>query len=228
MEKLHAQLPDILRLELEQLAEISGRIWSRGWAEANAGNISFRIGELLAQHGAISEAEICEYYLVSRSGSRYRQMEKDPLKQLILVRVEGKSQTQYPTEQQCTSEWLTHRSLQEKFRQEGASSKFILHAHPLEVIALSQHLTGRSFSSELTRVLPELKLYLPEGIAFCPVAAPGSLQLAELSRKNLEQEKALVWQDHGLLCFGKVPDEAFDYMEIICKAAALYLLMNRS
>ncbi|HRY84354.1 MAG TPA: class II aldolase/adducin family protein [Candidatus Cloacimonadota bacterium] len=228
MEVIFKQLRDVFDEELAQISEISGRIWQRGWAEANAGNISLRITETLKMHRLIDSYEDCEFYLASRSGSRYRQMEKDPLAQMQLIRTWGKTEEQYPAQSQVTSEWQTHLMLQDKFRRIRSGSRFILHSHPLEVIALSQLLTGRSFSSELTRVLPELRLYLPEGIAFCTAAAPGSEKLAELSCAALDQEKALVWQGHGLLCFGANPDEAFDYMEIVCKAAALYLLMNRS
>lgn len=36
----------------------------------------------------------------------------------------------------------------------------------------------------------------------------------------------MIWQKHGLLCFGKTLDEAFDYMEIVVKAAELWLLYH--
>lgn len=228
MEKIFAQLNKLLESELAQLADISARIWMRGWAEANAGNVSLRITRKLIDGGLTDPLDDYEYYLVSKSGSRYRQMESDPLSKMLLIRVRGNSQEQYPPSGKASSELQSHLKLQDKFIRESPETVFILHSHPLEVIALSQVLVGKSFSMELSRVLPELKLYLPQGIAYCPQANPGSLELAELSCKNLTDEKALVWQAHGLLCFGSDPDEAFDYMEIICKAAALYLLMNRS
>lgn len=227
MDKIFEQIPEIFETQLAQIADISKRIWLRGWAEANAGNISMRISAGLKQHKVIESHDDREYYLVSRGGSRYRQMETDPLSQMLLVRTEGKTEDYFPHNAKPTSEWQAHHGLQQRFLREKPDTVVVLHAHPLEVIALSQVLSGKAFSSEMTRVLAELKLYLPEGIAFCPSAPPGSNELAELSCKNLKQEKALVWQSHGLLCFGNNPDEAFDYMEIICKAAALYLLINR-
>ena len=227
MEKIFSQLGRLLEPDLSQLADISARIWIRGWAEANAGNVSMRITRKLKNSGLTFSLDDHEYYLVSKSGSRYRQMGKNPLAQMLLIRVLGENQEQYPHNGKATSEWQSHYQLQQKFLRDRSETVFVLHSHPMEIIALSQVLVGNSFSMELSRVLPELQLYLPQGIAFCPQANPGSAELAELSCKNLKDEKAMVWQGHGLLCFGSDPDAAFDYMEIICKAAALYLLMNR-
>ena len=76
----------------------------------------------------------------------------------------------------------------------------------------------------MASLLPELPLYLPEGVAICPHQPPGSLQLCQSSQKVLTDQKALIWTGHGLLTFASDLDEALDYMEIIVKAARVFFL----
>ncbi|HQB98071.1 MAG TPA: class II aldolase/adducin family protein, partial [Candidatus Cloacimonadota bacterium] len=96
-----------------------------------------------------------------------------------------------------------------------------------EIIALSNLPLAQDptqLNKVLAELLPELPLYLPEGIALAPRAAPGSLELCELSSLALTNQKALIWSGHGLLAFANDLDEALDYLEIITKAAKVYFL----
>ncbi|HAN41471.1 MAG TPA: hypothetical protein DCQ12_06125, partial [Candidatus Cloacimonas sp.] len=52
---------------------------------------------------------------------------------------------------------------------------------------------------------------------------PGSEALAAASISGLQDEKALIWSKHGLLTFGSTLDAAFDYMEVLVKAAKILL-----
>jgi len=83
-----------------------------------------------------------------------------------------------------------------------------------------------AFNADLAEVLPELPLYLREGVCCCPAQAPGSLELAEASVRHLAGRKAMIWEKHGLLCFGESLDEAFDYMEIVVKACEIWLRLR--
>lgn len=204
---------------LKKVAEISRLIHSYGWAEANAGNLSIDITETIKQYMFSDH----KWFLVSRTGSRYRQTALEPRDNMVLIACSETEDNYFPEDAKPTMEWLSHRCLQmstERF-------KIVLHTHPAEIIALSNLPLAQDpiqLNKVLAELLPELPLYLPEGIALAPRAAPGSLELCELSSLALTNQKALIWSGHGLLAFANDLDEALDYLEIITKAAKVYFL----
>lgn len=218
---------------IESITEIARCIWQNGWAEANAGNMSFDIRTQLHELYLVKETDLTRYYLVSRTGSRYRQYAKDLMNSFVLVAVEKdgleSTQTIYPVESKPTSEWQTHRRIQEYFQTYKPDYKCIIHVHPAEIIALSQlpaYNDPVSLNQRLMSILPETKYYLPTGVAMARFAETGTTELAEASMAALAAQNALIWQGHGLMAFGKDPDEAFDYLEIVNKAAKLWFLLN--
>jgi len=205
------------RALLNKIAEVAGLIHQYGWAEANAGNLSIEVTSLVAK----PQPETA-YYLVSRSGSRYRQTAKDPLSNLLLVECSD-SVTYYPADAKPTMEWISHRCLQHAIGERTV----VLHTHPAEIIALAHlGLNESALNQRLAELLPELPLYLPEGFAVAPHCPPGSQALCDASLEALKDQKALIWSGHGLLCFGSKLDEALDYMEIMVKAAKILLLLS--
>jgi len=208
---------------IRQLSSIGPLIWQRGWAEANAGNVSMR----LTDFG--NDPLQAVTYLVSRTGSRYRQFAHDPMKSLLLIEATGSDWRSLIPSVRPSSEWMAHLSLHQLFRHSGRNDRVILHAHPAAVIAISHFpifKDERAFNADLAEVLPELPLYLREGVCCCPAQAPGSLALAEASVRHLDGRKAMIWEKHGLLCFGESLDEAFDYMEIVVKACEIWLRLR--
>lgn len=207
---------------LEEMRGVAQQLNLRGWAEANAGNLSVNVsetaGELFGQEG--------QWYLVSRSGSRYRQMVRNPLPHLVLVHLGQSGEEYFPADARPTSEWGCHKLLQRQFLETGRPDRVVLHTHPNSIILLSQmdfYKEEESVNALLNDALAELKLFLPEGVAITFSAPPGSRELAECSLKAIGDRKALIWQGHGLLCTGKNLDEALDYLEVVEKAAAIAL-----
>ena len=168
-----------------------------------------------------------EIYLVSRSGSRFRDLAEDPANGLMLIQV-SVNEVYYPSNAIPTSEWNCHRMIHE--RDLSASFPCILHTHPTEVIALSHTALYRdenALNEHLAQLLPEMPLYLPNGIVAGSYAKPGSNELAELSCQKFGDKQALIWEGHGLICRGKSIDEALDYVEIVNKAAKLHFILSR-
>lgn len=66
---------------LVRISAVAAQINLHGWAEANAGNISVDVSSLLGSEQGASK----DWYLVSRSGSRYRDLAADPLSVLLLI-----------------------------------------------------------------------------------------------------------------------------------------------
>ncbi len=207
---------------LEELRAVAEQINLRGWAEANAGNISVNVSTEAAElFGGDSQ-----WYLVSRGGSRYRQMAREPISQLLLLRVDGPAEEYFPAEARPTSEWSCHKLLQRHFLDTGRADRVVLHAHPSSIVLLSQldaYKDETALNALLRESLAELELFLPEGIATPPSAPPGSQELAERSLGAIKQRKALIWQGHGLVCTGDSANAALDHLEVVEKAASIAL-----
>ncbi|MDD4224386.1 MAG: class II aldolase/adducin family protein [Candidatus Cloacimonetes bacterium] len=215
---LSARLPGLM----EELRAVAQQINLRGWAEANAGNVSVNVTAEAA--GLFGGG--CQWYLVSRGGSRYRQMASDPLPQLLLARVDANGEEHFPPSRKPSSEWGCHKLLQQHFLATGSEDRVVLHAHPNSIIMLSQldlYNNETAVNSLLRESLAELALFLPDGIATAPAAPPGSQELAECSLKAIGKRRALIWQGHGLVCTGRSLNEALDHLEVVEKAAAIAL-----
>ncbi|HOH59826.1 MAG TPA: class II aldolase/adducin family protein, partial [Candidatus Cloacimonadota bacterium] len=178
---------------MAEIAETARLIHSYGWAEANAGNISIDVSDRVQ-----NPQPDTRYYLVSRTGSRYRQTANDPMKNLLLI-ASGASDVCFPPDARPTMEWISHRCLQKAI----GDRKVVLHTHPAEIIALAQlSYDEEEFNELFANLLPELPLYLPEGFAIAAHRMPGSQALCDASLEALDGQKALIWSGHGLLCFG--------------------------
>ncbi len=216
---------------ISSLAKAAGIIHTQGWAEANAGNVSIKLGKLLQPYlreaGFGDSVSPDEWYLVSRTGSRYRELAEDPQQALMLIRA-GEREEYTPSFAQPTSEWRCHRQLHEKNSHPEHSC--ILHTHPTELIALSStklYADEQLLNRTLYNLLPELNIFLPAGIATTPFAPAGSAELAELSCCHIAGKQALIWERHGLLVLAEDPDKALDLTEVVNKAARLFFLLNR-
>lgn len=216
---------------VSQLGEVAEVIHRAGWAEANAGNVSLRISETLRpfwnEAGYASQYPCSDWYLVSRSGSRYRQLAKDPQSSLMLIGI-GEQQFCFPESAKPTSEWLCHLYLHQ--RSAGKGLNCLLHTHPTEIIALSSmplYKNQENLNKSLYSLLPELSIFLPAGIATAPFAEAGTRLLAETSCNHLNDKQVLIWEKHGLIALAENPDQALDYTEVVNKAAKLYLMVNR-
>jgi len=218
-----------------RLSKIAKVIHQQGWAEANAGNISIRISDLLIPFIRTNSWENSypyqDWFLVSRTGSRFRDMIDEPEDCLMIIGID-KEEHYFPDTAKPTSEWLCHRKLQEINKNTNVSC--LLHTHPTEVIALSHTSVFQNnkkypqrLNEYLFEVLPEIQLFLPQGIAVVDYAPPGTLELAEKSCESIQDKQALIWEKHGLLVLAENIDIALDLTEVINKAAKLLLIKGR-
>ncbi|MBP9036593.1 MAG: class II aldolase/adducin family protein [Candidatus Cloacimonas sp.] len=215
-----------------RISKIAKVIHQQGWAEANAGNISIRISNMLIpfiqKNGWENNYPYQDWFLVSKTGSRFRDMIDEPENCLMIIGV-GNEEHYFPEDAKPTSEWLCHRKMQEMNKNTNLSC--ILHTHPTEVIALSNtsfFIDNKKYPKCLNEhfyeALPEIRLFLPQGIAIADYAPPGSSVLAKKSCKSINDKQALIWEKHGLLVIAENIDIALDLTEVINKAAKLCLL----
>lgn len=228
--------PEILRF-----ARIASLLAQKGWAEANAGNLSVMLekSSLKILPNAIGSLKL-EYsfpslrknlFLVTATKSRARDVLSMPDKCIGLVELGNDG-----VELLCrwgtmppTSEFPAHLSIYSACEEKRPEIRAVLHTHPPNIIALS-HLPDmrddKSINSALKMMHPEVGILLPEGISLVNFAVPGSVHLGQETSKALETCRVALWQMHGVVSIAENLDIALDQVEIVEKAAMLYLLVR--
>jgi rhamnulose-1-phosphate aldolase len=233
---------------LKEIKMLSSLVVQKGWTEKNAGNFSIRLDAL--PKGIVSSFSEEEtnlethvpslekiVFLVKGKGQKFRDLAIDPSSGCGLIKITNKGKSY-----QClrldnnksaflpTSELLSHLLLQEHLIKAKPEYKAILHTHPLEIIIFS-HLMKELKSPELNKILAsmhvEIPILLPEGVGFIPFFEPGSLELAKASKRAMKQFSIIVWERHGCLAFGNELLDAFDSIDLINKAASIYIGLNK-
>lgn len=230
---------------LDEMGEVGGYLSARGWAERNAGNLSVEVTEMLdreslALAGAPLLAETIVHeelagraFLVTSTGGRFREIERRPERNVVLVRVTedlvGYQVLWGGTGAACqaTSEFVSHLKIHGLMRRRNLPQRAVLHTHPTEVIALS-HMPLFCQAENLNRMLwgmhPEVKVVLPEGVGVAPYRLPGTVDLADATMDALVGHRLVVWEKHGCVAIGKTALDAFDLIDTVGKAAQIFFL----
>jgi rhamnulose-1-phosphate aldolase len=246
MNSLNASTRNKLRQLLPGIRDVAGWLWERAWAEWGAGNISINVTEFVSEitsdtitHNDISKVHKKQNHnlslLMSLSGSRMRQIMKKPENGFCLMHFNEKSASsiiplakhqQLPSP---TSEFKSHLLIHQTLLKHRPHHKAVLHTHPAEIIALSQIQEFRSqeaTNNKLSAILPELSIYLPEGIAFVPYHESGSNELAEASAAVMKDFRVAIWEKHGIIATGSNLEEAFDAIDLVAKAARIWFMIR--
>jgi len=238
-------LSEELKKIVDDTLEVAKYLWERGWAERNAGNISIDITELVQQRGddaaqftkramKISEPELAgRCFLVTAAGSRFRDLARQPEKDLLIVSIAdkldgyhllwgGKADGSRPT-----SEFVSHLKIHRFLRQNNFRQKVIVHTHANHLIALT-HIEQYNREEALNHLLwamhPEVKRVIPEGIGFAPYSCPGSEDLADATVSALKHHRVILWEKHGCITIGNDVFEAFDLIDTVNKSAEIFFI----
>jgi rhamnulose-1-phosphate aldolase len=232
---------------LDEMLEVAGYLWEKGWAERNAGNLSVDVTEHIPldappeRSGGLRKLDFTypvlanRCFLVTGSGKRFRDMAKAPAANVCVLRMSedgagyriiwgGRAGPDF----RPTSEFPAHLRLHEYMRQTNAEEKVVLHTHPVELIALT-HLPEYRDEATLNQALwgahPEVKYNLPKGVGFVPYVIPGSEELAQATLGCFQRGYPVVlWEIHGSVSKAKDPLVAFDLIDIANKAASIVLI----
>ncbi|TAJ02401.1 rhamnulose-1-phosphate aldolase [Marinilabiliaceae bacterium JC017] len=127
-----------------------------------------------------------------------------------------------------TSELISHVKIHQFLVGSGSSHRAILHTHPLELIVLSHHpelmKNEELLNRKLWQMCPEIRMFVPRGIACCPYELPGSEALADRTIERLPLRDVILWEKHGTLATGETIEKAFDFLDVANKGAKLYLM----
>ncbi|MCK4978789.1 MAG: rhamnulose-1-phosphate aldolase [Candidatus Delongbacteria bacterium] len=228
---------------LKEISNVAKILSERGWAEANAGNISFNVSDAIGDEFDCSNLQKSskDYgfskdisIIITSSGSRMREVAKSPEKYCgvltFLAGNKGYYISKFGEEEFIpTSEYLSHVMIHRELANENRSEKAIIHTHPDELIAamhLNELNTEEKINSVFNRMHSEFSMLIPNKVGYIPFTDPGSKKLAEETLKKLEDHKIVLWKDHGCLSIGDSLDSALDIIEIVNKISMVYLLQK--
>ena len=216
---------------LKELSRVSQYIWQLGWAEGNGGNISINLGKISGETISIIPALIPENlfgnaFVVTVSGSRFRDIANTPEDLIVILRASAKGWEilhQPNADANPTSEWVSHTKIHKNILRTG--KKTVLHTHPPNIIALTHMpgITEERLNKLLFGIHPELRIFLSDGIGLPDYAMPGTMELAEKTIKSLQRHRVTIWPFHGALAVAPNIEQAFDLIHMVEKNAEIYL-----
>lgn len=229
---------------LADVARVGGWLWQRGWAERNAGNLSLDVSRLHVEPDVPSAAPFVRSpipdaglagrdFLVTVAGARFRDLAERPEAGVVLLRIapgaDGYQVLWDPSRggHRATSELPAHLLVHARLAEASLGHPVVLHTHPTHLLALNHTPVGASEPSlnrALWSMLPEVKLLVPEGVALAPYRLPGTAELAEETSAALRRHRVVVWDRHGALAVERDLVEAFDLLDVLDKAARIFLL----
>lgn len=231
---------------LAAAAEVAGLLWENGWAERNAGNLSFDVTDVVPAtagvDGAAGATVLPQRFpelggrrlLVTAAGSRMREVARDPDRFCGVLQFspdgsrhavawQGRGAGTFAP----TSELPSHLAIHAALRRRQSAHRAIVHTHPSELLALSHDARVKD-EAQLNRLLsamhPETVVVVPDGLALVPYLLPGTLEQGVAAGAAMERHEVALWEKHGAVAVGAGFVEAFDLIDTMNTAARLLLL----
>lgn len=169
----------------QEICEIGDRLYKKGFAAANDGNISYRVGP---NEVVCSPTQICKGF-----------MKPDDL---CVVDMEGK---QLSGHRKRTSEILLHLAIMK----ERSEVKSVVHCHPPHATAFA---VAREPIPQC--VLPEVEVFLGD-VPLTKYSTPGSQDFAETILPFVHKSNVIILANHGTVSFGETVEKAYWWTEIL-------------
>ena len=240
--------PELKRC-IDQVAEVAGYLWQKGWAERNGGNIVVNVTNQLSSFPLLRGAGGIKnllpapipigttlpylkgcYFFCKGTNRRMRDLAREPMDNGSIIRILDDC-THYEIiadrPVMPTSELPSHLSVHNYLIGKGSPYKASLHTHPIELVAMTHH---RPFLEKdvLTQILwsriPETRAFCPKGLGIVPYLLPSSVSLGEATLKTLnEGYDVVMWEKHGVFAIDTDIMAAFDQVDVLNKAAQIYM-----
>ena len=231
-----------LQYQVEQVAEVAGYLWQKGWAERNGGNITVNVTEYvddeIRQMPAISEAypigttvpalKGC-YFYCKGTNRRMRDLARWPMENGSIVRILDDCASYViiaDNPVKPTSEIAAHLSMHNQMVEKGKGYKAAVHTHPIDLVAMTHNpkfLEKDVLTNLLWSMIPETRAFCPKGLGIVPYKMPSSVELADATIEQLEEYDVVMWEKHGVCAVGPDIMEAFDQVDVLNKAALIYI-----
>lgn len=181
----------------EEICEIGRRVYNKGFAAANDGNISIRVGE---NEVLCSPTMICKGFMTPDD--------------ICAVDLEG---NQIAGKRKRTSEVLLHLTIMKQ----RPDVKAVVHCHPPHATAFA--VAGESIPQ---CILPEVEVFMGE-IPIAPYETPGGQSFADTVLPFLTATNTIILKNHGTVSFGKNLEEAYWKTEILDAYCRILLLAKQ-
>jgi L-fuculose-phosphate aldolase len=181
----------------EQICEIGRRVYAKGFAAANDGNISYRIGE---------NEVICTPTMVCKGFMKCEDMCK--------VDLEGK---QLAGTRKRSSEILLHLAVYKN----RPDVKAVVHCHPPHATAFA--VAGVPIPQ---CVLPEVEVFLGD-VPTAVYDTPGTQKFADTIVPHLKASNTIILANHGTVTFGPDLEKAYWNSEIIDAYCRILILAKQ-
>ncbi len=233
-----------LKCRIEQVAEVAGYLWQKGWAERNGGNIVVNVTEQLStlNYSKLStpnsKAPIgttllhlkgC-YFFCKGTNRRMRDLARRPMDNGSIIRItDDCAHYEIIADQPVTptSELPSHLMVHDDMIAKGSPCKASLHTHPIELVAMTHHhpfLEKDVLTRLLWSMIPETRAFCPKGLGIVPYLLPSSVALARATLDRLgEGYDVVMWEKHGVFAVDTDIMAAFDQVDVLNKAAQIYL-----
>jgi rhamnulose-1-phosphate aldolase len=228
---------------VEEALETARLMSERGWAERNAGNMSFSIpGSLAARYFDpdnvkkvfrvdLNMQELAGMaFLISATGSYFRKLKYAPAQGLGVVRVslDGKRLELlwgFENGAAPSSEMRMHFMGHIVRLKKEPNHRVILHTHATNTIVMSANgaLDEKAFTRALWRMHSECVVVFPEGVGLVPWMIPGTHEISAATAEKLKKFRLIIWPLHGIIAAGTSFDEAMGLIETVEKGAEIYL-----
>ena len=187
----------LLKEEKELVASFMARSYERGLTTSTGGNLSMRKGDIM---------------LITPSG-----LDKSSLKWDDIAEVDIKTGENLSKDKRLSIETEMHRMVY-LARPDAVS---VMHSHPTYCCLYS------ASEEEINTTLIAESWYLLDRVVKIPYALMGTKELAErVGEYASEGGNAFLLENHGALCIGKSPLNAFDRLECMEQAAKLTVLSH--
>ena len=169
----------------QEICEIGRRIYNKGFAAANDGNISYRYND---REVVCTPTGVCKGFLKPED--------------LCVVDMEGK---QTAGTKKRTSEIMLHLAIM-KARPEVKS---VVHCHPPHATAF-----GIAREPVPQCVLPEVEIFLGD-VPITKYAIPGGKDFADTILPFVEKTNVIILANHGTVSYGETVERAYWWTEIL-------------
>ena len=226
-----------------EMCETTANMYRMGWDERNGGNISYLLTEEeVAEYLDITEVIRTfplnfkdetlagKYFLVTGTGKYFKNVTKDPEKNLGIFRITADGENAellwgYSDGGRPTSELPAHLMSHSVRLKHNPKNRIILHTHPTNLLAMTflVPLNDKDFTRELWQMCTECVVVYPDGVGVLPWMLCGNNEIGYATADKFEEYRIVIWGLHGIYGCGESFDEAFGLVETVEKAAELYI-----
>ncbi len=181
----------------ELICEIGRRVYNKGFAAANDGNISIRVGE---------DAVLCSPTMICKGFMNPED--------ICAVDMQG---NQIAGKRKRTSEILLHLEIMRN----RPDVKACVHCHPPHATAFA--VANEAIPQ---CILPEIEVFMGE-VPIAPYETPGGQDFAATVTPFLKSTNTIILKNHGTVSFGKTLEEAYWKTEILDAYCRILLLSHQ-